>query len=424
MSTISSPDVLEVSAEEVISAAERLTGVSRVTPLEFNERLSARYGASVFLKREDVQIVRSYKLRGAYNKMSVLGDSSRKRGVICASAGNHAQGVAYACSSLKIRGNILMPVTTPRLKVNKVRKFGGEWVTVMLTGDTFDDAYAEAIRLAKETQAVFIHPFNDPEVIAGQGTVAREIMAQCLEMPEIIVAPVGGGGLCSGISAYLDQFGEDAPSLYGVEPEGAPAMYESIRAGENIRLEQIEKFVDGAAVQQVGALTFNMCRHRLKEVLLVSEGKVCTSMLELYHEEAIVTEPAGALSIAALDQMADQIKGKIVVCIISGGNNDISRTEEIRERSLLDQGLKHYFIVRFPQRAGALKEFVAEVLGPEDDIAFFEYVKRNNRESGPAVVGIEYPNPRAHDELLSRMKEANVDFQSLNGNPSLFQLLV
>lgn len=424
MSTTISTPSQQVSASDVLAASHRLKGISRVTPLEFNERLSRQYGATVFLKREDLQVVRSYKLRGAYNKMSLLSPSAKAQGIICASAGNHAQGVAYACKALGIHGKILMPVTTPRLKVNKVRKFGGEWVEVILAGDTFDDAYSESRRIAEETGAVFIHPFNDSEVIAGQGTVVKEIMDQCMEVPEVIIAPVGGGGLCSGISVYLDQFGEQAPAVYGVEPEGAPAMFTSMREGRNVRLDSIEKFIDGAAVQQVGDLTFSICRDRLADMLLVSEGRVCTAMLDLYHEEAIVTEPAGALSIAALDQLADQIKGKVVVCIISGGNNDISRTEEIRERSLLDQGLKHYFIVRFPQRAGALKEFVAEVLGPEDDIAFFEYVKRNNRESGPAVVGIEYATPSAHEELLQRMNSAGVDFQSLNGNPSLFQLLV
>lgn len=420
----SSSLVAQLSPSDVLSASHRLKGISHVTPLEYNERLSQRYQAEIYLKREDLQVVRSYKLRGAYNKMSLMSPVERKQGIICASAGNHAQGVAYACKVLGIHGRILMPVTTPRLKVNKVKKFGGEWVEVILKGDTFDDAYHEAREMEQETNAVFIHPFDDPHVIAGQGTVIKEVMDQCEQVPEVIVAPIGGGGLCAGISVYLQQFGAQAPALYGVEPQGAPAMYESIKRGKNIVLDEIEKFIDGAAVRQVGALTLEICSKSLREVILVPEGRVCTAMLDLYHEEAIVAEPAGALSIAALDQISDQIKGKRVVCVLSGGNNDISRTEEIRERSLLDQGLKHYFIVRFPQRAGALKEFVAEILGPEDDIVFFEYVKRNSREAGPAVVGIEYPQPSAHDALVERMEAARFDFESINGNPSLFQLLL
>lgn len=423
-SLVSSSLRTQLSPSDVLSASHRLKGISKVTPLEYNQRLSEKYQAEIYLKREDLQIVRSYKLRGAYNKMSLMTPAEKKQGIICASAGNHAQGVAYACKILGIHGRILMPVTTPRLKVNKVKKFGGEWVEVILKGDTFDDAYHKAREIEQETNAVFIHPFDDPSVIAGQGTVIKEVMDQCEQLPEVIVAPIGGGGLCAGISVYLQQFDAQAPLLYGVEPQGAPAMYESIKQGKNVVLDEIEKFIDGAAVRKVGALTLEICSNSLQEVILVPEGRVCTAMLDLYHEEAIVAEPAGALSIAALDQIADQIEGKRVVCVLSGGNNDISRTEEIRERSLLDQGLKHYFIVRFPQRAGALKEFVAEILGPEDDIAFFEYVKRNSREAGPAVVGIEYPQPAAHEALVERMQAARFDFESINGNPSLFQLLL
>lgn len=425
MSTIvSDHSDTHVSTADVLSASHRLKGISKITPLQYNERLSQQFEAEIFLKREDLQVVRSYKLRGAYNKMSLMSPEEKKRGIVCASAGNHAQGVAYACKALEIHGRVLMPETTPRLKVNKVKKFGGKWVEVILKGDTFDDAYHVARQMEVETNAVFIHPFDDPHVIAGQGTVIKEVLDQCGKVPEVIVAPIGGGGLCAGISTYLKQFGAQAPTLYGVEPKGAPAMYESLKQGKNIVLDEIEKFVDGAAVRQVGKLTMAICADHVKEVILATEGKVCTAMLDLYHEEAIVAEPAGALAIAALDQIADQIKGKRVVCILSGGNNDISRTEEIRERSLLDQGLKHYFMVRFPQRAGALKEFVAEVLGPTDDIVFFEYVKRNNRESGPAVVGIEYSCPEDHNRLVEKMTAARFDFESINHNPSLFQLLV
>ncbi len=412
-----------LSAAEVISASHRLKGVSRITPLEFNERLSIRYGADIYLKREDLQVVRSYKLRGAYNKMSLLDAADREMGVICASAGNHAQGVAYACHALQIFGRIVMPVTTPRLKVQKVRKFGGSWVTVILKGDTFDDAQAHAYELAMEQQAIFIHPFDDAEVIAGQGTVGKEILDQCPSMPEVVVAPIGGGGLAAGLSVYFRQL-DCPPILFGAEPLGAPAMYQALRQGKPVLLAQIEKFVDGAAVRRVGDLTYELLRDTLTSVVLVPEGRVCTALLDLYHEEAIVSEPAGALSVAALDLIQDEIKGKTVVCILSGGNNDISRTEEIRERSLLDLGLKHYFIIRFPQRAGALREFVAEVLGPEDDITFFEYMKRNHREMGPAIVGIEYPHAAAHEALVERMHIARVDFEAINGNPTLFHLLV
>ncbi len=419
------PDLRNVTltAADVVAASHRLKDVSRVTPLEFNQRLSQRYEAEIYLKREDLQVVRSYKLRGAYNKISQLSPTARLQGVICASAGNHAQGVAYACQALQIYGRIVMPETTPRMKVRKVRKFGGEWVDIVLKGDTFDDSFHHATMLAEETGAIFVHPFDDPDVIAGQGTVAKEILDACGKMPDFVVAPVGGGGLCAGLSIYFGSSNQ-RPRLIGVEPLGAPAMYESLKVGEPVLLEEIEKFVDGAAVRKVGQLTLRICQEGLEQVLLVSEGKVCTTLLELYEEEAIVAEPAGALSVAALDQIREQIRGKTVVCVLSGGNNDISRTEEIRERSLLDQGLKHFFIVQFPQRAGALKEFVAEVLGPGDDVVFFEYMKRNNRETGPAVVGIEYLEPGAHRQLLRRMQEARFEFESLNGNPNLFRLLV
>ncbi|RMF23172.1 MAG: threonine ammonia-lyase [Bacteroidetes bacterium] len=412
-----------VSVEGIYQAKLRLRGVINPTPLQHHYHLSERYGCKLYLKREDLQVVRSYKIRGAYNKMATLPQTQLKRGVVCASAGNHAQGVALACQLLGVRGVIFMPEVTPAQKVEKVRLFGKEQVEVRLWGDTFDDAFREAREFARNHRGAFIHPFDDARIIEGQGTIGAEILEECPEPLDYLLLPVGGGGLAAGVGAFFHQTSPHT-KIIGVEPAGAPAMTHSIERGERVLLKNIDTFVDGAAVRQVGELTFPLCRATLNRMLLVPEGKVCSTILQLYNGEGIVVEPAGALSIAALDQLRDEIQGKTVVCIISGSNNDITRTEEIRERSLLYEGLKHYFIIRFPQRAGALRQFLNNVLGPTDDITHFEYTKKHNRESGPALVGIQVQKRQDYERLLQRMDAHGVHYQTLNDNPMLFEMLV
>jgi len=407
----------------ILNASQRLKGVAQRTPLVEYPTLAEPYGCRLWLKREDLQVVRSYKLRGAYNRMSQLSETQAQSGIVCASAGNHAQGVAYACKALEIHGTIFMPHPTPKQKVGKVRTFGGKWISIILTGDTFDEAYEAARLHQQEHGKAFIHPFDDEEVMAGQGTVGLEIIQDMGESIDYVFVPIGGGGLASGLSSYFKRL-QPQVKIIGVEPAGAPAMYNSIKSGQRVILDQIDKFVDGAAVQQVGQRTFDICRESLDEVVLASEGKVCTSILQLYNEEAIVAEPAGALTLAALEQFKEQIKGKNVVCVVSGGNNDVMRMEEIKERSLLYEQLKHYFLIRFPQRAGALKEFLIHVLGPTDDITHFEYTKKTNREAGPALVGVEVEKPEDYEALLKRMREHKVDFEWVNDKPMLFQMLV
>ncbi|MDH5379776.1 MAG: threonine ammonia-lyase, partial [Cyclobacteriaceae bacterium] len=366
--------------EDIHKAALRLRNVALKTPLMPNLFLSEEFGAEIMLKREDLQPVRSYKIRGAYNMISSLSKKQLENGVVCASAGNHAQGVAYACQKLKIRGWIYMPAPTPKQKIHQVKMFGKEFVEVILTGDTFDDSFAAASAFSEKNNVAFIHPFDDEKVIEGQGTIGLEILEDSDKKIDYLILPIGGGGLASGVSSVFKNLSPDT-KIIGVEPAGAPAMFESIKQQTLVTLEKIDKFVDGAAVKKVGARTFEICKNNLDRVITVEEGKICSTILQLYNHDAIVVEPAGALTISALDQLSEEIKGKRVVCVVSGSNNDITRTEEIKERSLLYEGLKHYFIVKFPQRAGALKEFVEEVLGPDDDIVHFEYHKKTNRES-------------------------------------------
>ncbi len=414
---------MRVPLEKVHAARERIRGVALHTPLMRNANLSEATGADVWLKREDLQPVRSYKLRGAYNKIASLSPADVRNGVVCASAGNHAQGVAFACSKLGIRATIFMPVTTPQQKVKQVKLFGKENVEVVLKGDTFDEAFVEASAFSTQQQAVFIHPFDDEEVISGQGTVALELLADATTPIDLLFVPIGGGGLAAGICSVFRELSPHT-KIIGVEPAGAASMWASINAGANTTLDHIDKFVDGAAVKRVGDLNFAICKEGLDKVVRVPEGQVCTTMLKLYNEEALVVEPAGALAIAALDLYQEQVRGKHVVCIVSGSNNDIMRTAEIRERSLLHEGLKHYFIVNFPQRPGALKEFVNTVLGPEDDITYFQFAQKNNRESGPAVVGIELKERNSFAAIEARLQELRFTYQYLNENPGLFTHLV
>jgi threonine dehydratase len=415
--TIQLPDL-----DNIYLAANRLRGVAAHTPLQENLTLSDRYGANIFLKREDLQVVRSYKIRGAYNKMAALPKEALAKGVVCASAGNHAQGMAYACRKMGVQGIIFMPTTTPNQKIKQVKLFGKEFVEVVLTGDTYDDAFAAANAYVQTHDSTFVHPFDDVLVMEGQGTVGLEIFKDANFKIDYLLMAIGGGGLAAGVSTVFKQL-SPRTKLIGVEPMGSPSMKVSIDEGHVVPLDHIDKFVDGAAVKRVGDTTFEICRQNLDRVLLVPEGKVCTTILQLYNEEAIVAEPAGALTLAALDFIKDEIRGKNVVCLVGGGNNDITRTEEIKERSLLYEGLKHYFIIRFPQRAGAFRDFL-NVLGPTDDISRFEYTKKTNRDTGPAVVGIELKNREDFEPLIERMQAQNIVFEYLNDQPDLFQFMI
>lgn len=417
MRATSSNTILEFN-----KAAERLKKVIIRTPLTLNSNLSRKFSCNIYLKREDLQEVRSYKLRGAYNMMSTLTQAQLSQGVVCASAGNHAQGFAYSCKKLNCHGVVFMPVITSRQKVHQTKMFGEEWIDIKLIGDTFDDCAVAAKDFNEKNDMVFIPPFDDPKIIEGQGTVGVEILDDRSDI-DFLFIPVGGGGLAAGVGSYFKTF-SPSTKIIGVEPEGAPAMYQSIQAGFPVRLEEIDRFVDGAAVKRVGDLTFNICKDVLDDILLVPEGKVCSTILQLYNEDAIVAEPAGALSIAALSNYAAQIKGKTVVCIVSGSNNDIDRMPEIKERSLQYEGLKHYFLISFAQRPGALKEFVNNVLGPTDDITRFEYMQKTNKEKAPALVGIELQNANDYQRLIVKMKNSNIGFSEINKDDTLFGYLV
>jgi threonine dehydratase len=407
---------------DIAAAQLRLKKIVYRTPLTYNHNLSRRYQCHVYLKREDLQVVRSYKLRGAYNMMSSLPAEQLQRGLVCASAGNHAQGFAYSCKKLGAKGVVFMPVITPRQKINQTRMFGEEFIEIHLAGDTFDDCAIAAKRFTEENQMTFIPPFDDPRIIEGQGTVGAEILEDQSDI-DFLFVPVGGGGLSAGVGSYFKTY-SPRTRIIGLEPEGAPSMYEALKAGHPVLLDNIDRFIDGAAVRQVGDLTFSICREVLDDMHLVPEGKVCSTILQLYNEDAIVVEPAGALSVAALDDHAEEIRGKNVVCIISGSNNDIDRMPEIKERSLQYEGLKHYFLVNFAQRPGALKEFVNDVLGPNDDITRFEYMQKTNKESGPALIGIELKNRGDYDVLLDNMKQHHFHYTELNKNDTLFGYVV
>ncbi|HRE38704.1 MAG TPA: threonine ammonia-lyase [Chitinophagaceae bacterium] len=404
------------------AASLRLKKVVNRTPLSFNHNLSRKYQCNVYLKREDLQVVRSYKLRGAYNMLSTLSSEQLEKGVVCASAGNHAQGFAYSCKKLNTRGVIFMPVITPRQKISQTKMFGEGNIEIKLSGDTFDDCAAAAKKFTEENSMTFIPPFDDYRIIEGQGTVGTEILEDLSDI-DFLFIPVGGGGLSAGVGTYFKTYSPNT-KIIGIEPEGAPSMSEALKNGYPVTLETINRFVDGAAVKRAGEITFGICMEVLDDMHLVAEGKVCTTILKLYNEDAIVVEPAGALSIAALDDYAGEIKGKNVVCIVSGSNNDIDRMQEIKERSLQYEGLKHYFLISFAQRPGALKEFVNNVLGPEDDITRFEYMQKTNKENGPALVGVELQSRSDYDLLVKKMKESNIDFAEINKNDQLFGYLI
>ncbi|MFJ7636913.1 threonine ammonia-lyase IlvA [Peribacillus sp. NPDC097264] len=412
-----------IQLEDILIAYRELKDIVLHTPLQKNQRLSSKYECNVYLKREDLQHVRSFKLRGAYYKMKSLTQEETKNGVVCASAGNHAQGVAFSCSELGIDGKIYMPATTPRQKVDQVRLFGRDNIEIVLIGDTFDDAFASAMECCEKEGRSFIHPFDDEKVIAGQGTTAVEILNDCEDKIDYVFAAIGGGGLMAGVSSYFKSVSPDTKCI-GVEPLGAASMKTSFQEGKVVELENIDTFVDGAAVKCVGQMTYQTCKENLEDIVAVPEGHICTTILDLYNQHAIIAEPAGAISVSALDFYKDQIKGKTVVCLVSGGNNDIGRMQEIKEKSLLYEGLLYYFIVNFPQRAGALREFLDEVLGPNDDISRFEYTKKNNKESGPALVGIELKNKFDYTGLIQRMNKKGFSSVEVNKDSNLFHLLI
>ncbi|MBC8137764.1 MAG: threonine ammonia-lyase IlvA [Fibrella sp.] len=418
--SIPSPDVSVRSIEE---AYRRLEPVVTRTPLQRSARLSEQFGAEIYLKREDLQIVRSYKLRGAYNLMSTLTEGERKQGIVCASAGNHAQGVAFTCHRLEIEGHIYMPQNTPRQKIQRVRRLGGTWIHIELVGDTFDDTYRLAADYAQSAEKVFVHPFDDPRIIAGQGTVGIELREQLPVAPDFLIAPVGGGGLISGLAVYGERYFPQT-TLVGAEPSRAACMLAALQAGHPVTLPQIDTFVDGAAVKTAGLHNFRICQRLVREILPVAEGKICTEMIALYQSEGIIAEPAGALSVAALSLLAERLRGATVVCILSGGNNDITRYPEIIERSLIDQGLKHYFLIEFSQRPGALRRYLDDALGPDDDITLFEYIKKSNREYGPALVGIELTRQEDFTPLLTRMDGIGLRYEIIGSDSALFRFVL
>lgn len=416
-----------LNAKDVDNAYLRIKDVVKETPLQFDLYLSQKYDCNVYLKREDLQWVRSFKLRGAYNAISVLTSEDKEKGITCASAGNHAQGVAYTAKALNLKAVIFMPVTTPLQKVNQVKFFGSKNVKIILTGDTFDDCLKEALIYTEQNHMTFIDPFNNVDTIAGQGTLAKEILNQSSNDSitfDYLFAAIGGGGLISGISTYMNQYSPQT-KIIGVEPSGASSMYESVVVQNKIvTLDHIDKFVDGASVARVGDITYDIAKKFVDDYIQVDEGAVCSTILDMYSKQAIVAEPAGALSVSALEQYKEKIKGKTVVCVVSGGNNDINRMKEIEERSLLYEEMKHYFILNFPQRPGALKEFVNDVLGPQDDITKFEYLKKTSQNTGTVIIGIQLKN---HDDL-NQLKINVHDFDPsniyINENKMLYSLLI
>lgn len=430
---------LPVRAPDIEAAAERLAPVLRRTPLQRSERLSELAGVPVWLKREDLQSVRSYKLRGAHLFLDSLDHAAREAGVVAASAGNHAQGVAQACRALGIRGRIYVPGTTPRQKRERITAIGGDLVELVLIGDTFDDAAEAAADDAERTGATQVPPFDHPLIMAGQGTVALEAAEQLRsehgrEMGTMVL-PVGGGGLLGGCGAWLR---ERSPStrIVGVEPAGAVSMAAALRAGRPVTLHELDRFVDGAAVRRVGAGPLRMVQAIDPELISVEEGAVCTEMLALYQVEGIIAEPAGALTATAVANGAIEHLGRAgheasdpeeatgdVVVVVSGGNNDVSRYNEIVERSLVHEGLKHYFLVTFPQEPGALRRFLDRVLGPDDDIVLFDYIKRNNREEGPALVGLEIGDRGDLEPLMARMAASNMEIERVDPEDPIYRYL-
>lgn len=415
-----------ITAKNVEQAYEVLKRVVVRTPLDYSRYLSEKYGSTIYIKRENEQRVRSFKIRGAYYAISQLSDEEKSLGVVCASAGNHAQGVAYTCQEMQIPATIFMPITTPQQKIGQVRFFGGDFVDIRLVGDTFDESAQAAQEFTKESGKTFIDPFDDANVQAGQGTVAYEILEEAEEQSvsfDQILVPIGGGGLVAGVSAFLK---ENAPEIkiIGVEANGARSMKAAFDKGRPVKLASIDKFADGIAVQKVGASTYEVARKHVDKLIGVDEGWISATILDLYSKLGIVAEPAGAATVAALEVIKDKIKGQTICCIISGGNNDINRMPEMEERALIYEGIKHYFVVNFPQRPGALREFVNDILGPNDDITRFEYIKRANKGTGPVLIGIALGNKEDYAQFLSRLEDFDPQYINLHENDSLYKMLV
>ena len=411
----------EIHAADVQLAQARISATIAPTPLQYCPRLSHLTGAEIYLKREDLQDVRSYKIRGAVNAISQLSDAQRAAGIVAASAGNHAQGVAFACRSMGIPGRIYVPAATPKQKRDRIKVHGGNMVELVVTGANFDEASAAAHDYAEETGATIIEPFAARDTIVGQGTVAAEILSQ---LPDTIVVPVGGGGLISGILSYLADM-SPRTAVVGVEPAGAPSLNAALKAEKPVTLDAVDPFVDGAAVKRIGDINYQIIEKNLGRLhpLVVSEGAVCTEMIELYQNEGIIAEPAGALSVTALSELKLGTDD-IVVCIISGGNNDLLRYAEVVERSLVHRGLKHYFLVNFPQEPGQLRSFLSDILGPDDDITLFEYLKRNNRETGTALIGLQLGRASDFDGLVERMNASRIDCRHLKPGTPEYEFVV
>jgi threonine dehydratase len=421
---VADPGTAERFGAEVEAAARRLAGVAERTPLQRSARLSGVTGADVWVKREDLQVGRSYKIRGAYNTISQLHAVQQVAGVVCASAGNHGQGVAYACRALGVRGSVFVPGTTPRQKRDRIAALGGETVDLVITGDTYDEAAAAALAHARDTGATLVPAFDAVPTVVGQATVALELLEQLPVPPDVVVLPVGGGGLLAGCATWL-RLHSPGTRIVGVEPAGAASMAAALAAGAPVELPQLDTFVDGAAVRRVGDVTFPLVRDSDAELVAVPEGQICTEMLDLYQVDGVIAEPAGALATAALTGGLVPVEpGQTVVCLLSGGNNDVSRYGEVVERSLVYRGLKHYFLIEFPQEPGALRRFLDEVLGPDDDIVLFEYVKRDNRETGAALTGIELGSAVDFPALLARIEASPLRIQHVAPGTTAYRFLV
>ena len=412
-----------VTAKDIDVAAGVLAKVATKTPLQKSERLSEEVGRPVYLKREDLQICRSFKVRGAYVRMAAMDEDERAAGVVCASAGNHAQGVAYACAHLGIQGTIFLPASTPRQKRKRIATIGGKWVEPVIVGGDFDEANRVAAKAAKEGGKVYVHPYDDPYTIAGQGSIAVDLDSQLPEDTDMILIPVGGGGLIAGMATWLKAH-RPGIRIVGVESAGAASMKAALEAGNPVSLERVDSFVDGTAVGRAGDLTYQAVRDLVDDIVVVPEGAVCTEMLDLYHSEGVIAEPAGALASAAARNFLPQIPNGSVVCLVSGGNNDLSRYAEVTERSGRYEGLRHYFLVTFNQEPGALRAFLNDVLSEGEDIIYFQYTKKNNRDTGPALVGIELPDPTDIKGLRRRMAASPLQVQEIDPSSQIFKILV
>lgn len=416
-----------LSVVNIEKASGKLFPIVKKTPLQKNYRLSEKFKAKIFFKREDVQRVRSYKIRGALNKILLLSNAERKKGVVCASAGNHAQGVALSCALQKIKGVVFMPLNTPAQKIERVKYFGNGYIEIRMAGDNFDESKKAALDFAKKTKRIFIHPFEDAKVIEGQGTIGVELLEQikekCNGKIDYVMVPVGGGGLIGGLGFYLKNKDKKI-KVIGVEATGSACMNCAVKKGKPTELDSLDTFVDGTAVKKAGKLNYDLVKKYVDKILVVPEGKVCTEMIDLYQNEGVVAEPAGALSVAALDCLKSELKGKNVICIISGGNNDITRYPEIQERSLIYKGLKHYFLIQFSQRPGSLRLWLEKALGEGDDITLFEYIKKNNKEYGPALVGIELAKKEDYKRLLKRMDKIKMKYEIIERDSALFQFMI